>query len=78
MPTVSTKNDRRIKLLRLSVKLSVVAVEGCDCEVAMPRKDDIHEDDVEGRHSVGGEGFANILNHRIFEPALISDNVNNK
>ena len=68
MPTIKIKIDRRIKLLRLSVKLSdvAVAIDGCSgCEVAMPRKDDIHDDDVEGRHSVGGAGFANILRNRI-------------
>ena len=32
----------------------------------MPRKDDIHDDDVEERHSVGGADFANILKNRIF------------
>ena len=68
MPKINIKIDRRIKLLRLSVKLSdvVAAIDGCGCEVAMPRKDDIHDDDVEGRHSVGGAGFANILKNRIF------------
>ncbi len=64
------KIDRRIKLSRLTVKLSAVAVVvicfgGCDV-----RNDTIqdNDDDVEGMHSVGGGGgFGNILLKRIFE-----------
>mmetsp|Transcript_5999 Transcript_5999/g.9024 ORF Transcript_5999/g.9024 Transcript_5999/m.9024 type:complete len:81 (-) Transcript_5999:129-371(-) len=69
-PTINTKINDWIKLLTLIVKLRPSGSLLCGCEVAMPRKDDIHDDDddVEGRHSAvdGGGGFANMMLKRIF------------
>mmetsp|Transcript_32593 Transcript_32593/g.66445 ORF Transcript_32593/g.66445 Transcript_32593/m.66445 type:complete len:104 (-) Transcript_32593:46-357(-) len=71
-PTINTKINDWIKLLTLIVKLRPIGSLFCGCEVAMPRKDDIHDDDdVEGRHSAvdGGGGFANMMLKRIFYTA---------
>ncbi len=64
------KIDRRIKLSRLTVRFSAVAVVvicfGCFEVRNDTIQDNDDDDNVEGMHSVGG-GFANILLNRIIE-----------